>query len=64
MAIIRKGSNQKKDNTISNTKELFSDKEINFIISKLRQSQYTGLEFEMFYSIIVKLQSFLESSEK
>lgn len=34
-----------------------ADQEINFILAKLRQAQYTGAEFEMFHSIWIKLSN-------
>lgn len=37
------------------TKEIFSDSEAAFIISKLRQAEYKGTEFETFYQIMAKL---------
>lgn len=37
-----------------------SDKEIQFILTKLRQAQYTGVEFELFHSIFVKLTNILK----
>jgi phosphate starvation-inducible protein PhoH len=32
-----------------------SEQEINFILAKLRQAQYTGAEFEMFHNVWIKL---------
>jgi len=32
-----------------------TEAEINFILSKLRQAQYTGAEFEMFHNVWMKL---------
>lgn len=32
-----------------------SEQEINFILSKLRQANYTGAEFEMFHNVWMKL---------
>lgn len=40
--------------------DLLTEKEAAFVISKLRQAQYTGLEFEQFYLIMSKLQSVVE----
>tara|TARA_A100001011_G_scaffold387442_2_gene465221 strand:+ start:204 stop:404 length:201 start_codon:yes stop_codon:yes gene_type:complete len=31
--------------------------EIDFILTKLRQAQYTGAEFELFYKVWVKLSN-------
>lgn len=36
-----------------------TEKEINFILSKLRQANYTGAEFEFFYIVYQKLQNLL-----
>lgn len=33
----------------------FDEKEMNFILTKLRSASYTGTEFEMFYSIWLKI---------
>lgn len=33
----------------------FTEQELNFILTKLRNASYTGTEFEMFYSIWLKL---------
>jgi len=41
-------------------KAALSDKEIQFILTKLRHAQYTGAEFEIFHSIFVKLTSILK----
>lgn len=32
-----------------------TEAEINFILTKLRQAQYTGAEFEMFHNVWMKL---------
>jgi hypothetical protein len=40
--------------------DLLTEKEAAFVISKLRQAQYTGLEFEQFYLIMTKLQNVVE----
>jgi hypothetical protein len=32
-----------------------SEQEINFILTKLRQANYTGAEFEMFHNVWMKL---------
>ena len=33
----------------------FREKEMDFILTKLRSASYTGTEFEMFYSIWLKI---------
>ena len=40
--------------------DLLTEKEAAFIIAKLRQAQYTGVEFEQFYLIMSKLQEIVE----
>jgi len=40
--------------------EMVTQKEASFIIAKLRQATYTGSEFETFYTVMTKLQSFIE----
>lgn len=36
---------------------ILTDKEIQFILSKLRTAQYIGTEFEAFHKIYIKLSS-------
>lgn len=40
-------------------KSALTDKEIQFIITKLRQANYTGVEFEFFYTVFSKLSALL-----
>lgn len=35
---------------------LFSHEELIFIVSKLREGTYRGVEFEIFYQVMVKLE--------
>lgn len=46
----------------ANNKQSSSDKlteqEVNFILSKLRQANYTGAEFEMFHNVWMKISNF------
>lgn len=44
--------------------EGITSKEAAFIITKLRQSNYQGTEFEIFYQIMAKLQSVVENKQK
>lgn len=37
----------------------FSKKELEFILKKLREGNYKGYEFEIFYSILLKLSNSL-----
>ena len=46
-----------KDQAVSNTG--LTEKEIQFILTKLRQANYTGTEFELFYIIFSKLSNLL-----
>jgi len=41
-------------------KELFTKEEATFLISKLRQANYQGTEFETFYQIMSKLSKIAE----
>lgn len=45
----------------ANSKEPSSDtlteQELNFVLSKLRQANYTGAEFEMFHNVWIKLSN-------
>lgn len=43
------------------TKQDLSVKDLEFILAKLKSAQYTGSEFEHFYSVWVKLSAMLES---
>jgi len=40
---------------VKSSSSTFNSSESAFIISKLRQAQYTGAEFEQFYQIMAKL---------
>lgn len=37
-----------------------TDKEIQFILTKLRQAQYSGAEFEFFHTVFLKLSNLLK----
>ncbi len=43
--------------------ELFTKKEIEFLLAKLRTATYKGEEFEAFYNIWVKLTDQLEKNK-
>lgn len=43
------------NNSEKNTEYALTDQELNFILAKLRTATYTGAEFEMFYSVWMKL---------
>lgn len=51
-------------NKTTEAKDLLTDKEAAFVITKLRQAQYTGAEFEQFYLIMSKLQEVVEKKQK
>ena len=61
MALISKGkvitgTDAKKnlvDKKIAN--ETLTEQEIDFVLTKLRQANYKGVEFEMFYNVFTKL---------
>ena len=44
--------------------EILNGKEAAFIITKLRQASYQGIEFETFYQIMAKLQLIVENKQK
>ena len=44
--------------------EMLTEKEVAFVVSKLRQATYQGSEFEAFYSIMSKLQQLVETKIK
>ena len=53
MGLVSKG----KVVTKAEKEEIFSDQEINFLLTKLRTATYTGAEFETFHKIWTKLLS-------
>ena len=65
MGIVRhsKIEKNKEVNKPVDKHDLFTPAEAAFLVSKLRQAQYTGAEFEQFYQIMAKLTS-LANSEK
>ena len=71
MAIIRHSKLQSKKEEViekpkvisrakEQKKELFTKEEATFLISKLRQANYQGVEFETFYQIMSKLSKIAE----
>jgi len=59
MGLIDKAGGAKK----SSPKKLeLSKEEANFIILKMRQGNFKGTEFEMFYHTIRKLQQYIENN--
>jgi hypothetical protein len=65
MGIVRhsKIEKNKEENKPVDKHDLFTPAEAAFLVSKLRQAQYSGAEFEQFYQIMAKLTS-LANSEK
>lgn len=49
------GDNQQGETQQSSVDYALTDQELNFILAKLRTATYTGAEFEMFYSVWMKL---------
>lgn len=43
---------------IENLDTTLSEKELNFILTKLREANYKGSEFEMFYTVWLKLSNY------
>ena len=61
MPIIGKRSLEPEKEEIKKTPSSGLDKtEAAFIASKLKDATYTGSEFETFYTVMTKLQSFIE----
>lgn len=55
------GAKEKSEAPLSPPKEvLLTQDEASFVIAKLRQATYTGAEFEAFYTIMSKLQTYIE----
>lgn len=52
--LLKMAFNYNKEETQSN--KLFTEKETNFIMVKLREATYKGSEFETFYEVMSKLQ--------
>lgn len=50
--------------TKKSTKDMFTPTEAAFLVSKLRQAQYSGAEFEQFYLIMAKLTKLANSTSK
>ena len=55
MAIHRRNKTIKKEQPEVTESSLFSQEESAFIVSKLREANYKGTEFETFYKIMSKL---------
>lgn len=61
MALISKGKvitgTEAKKNSVDKkiAKESLTEQEIDFVLTKLRQANYKGVEFEMFYNVFTKL---------
>ena len=49
---------------VETNNEVINGKEAAFIITKLRQANYQGTEFETFYQVMSKLQSIVENKQK
>ncbi len=45
-------------------KQIFTPAEAAFLVSKLRQAQYSGAEFEQFYQIMAKLTKLANTDNK
>jgi hypothetical protein len=67
MGIVRKGkanvganSKTKAPAPAPKSKTLLNNKEIGFVVAKMRQATYQGSEFELFYQVISKLQKTLD----
>tara|TARA_R110000868_G_scaffold395471_2_gene667154 strand:- start:127 stop:306 length:180 start_codon:yes stop_codon:yes gene_type:complete len=58
------GINRQTDNKVNDNSALITEKEAGFIITKLRQATYTGVEFETFYTVVTKLQKLVEKNIK
>jgi len=43
--------------------ETFTSSDASFLINKLRQANYTGTEFEQFYTIMAKLTKIISDSK-
>ena len=46
-----------KANKKPSASDQLTEQEINFILSKLRQANYTGAEFEMFHNVWMKISN-------
>ena len=59
MGLVDKVKQQEKGREVQ-TKSALTEKDAAFIINKLRQASYQGVEFEQFYQIMSKLQDIVE----
>lgn len=48
-------ANTKEEKKSSSTTQNLTEQEVNFILAKLRDANYKGAEFEMFYNVWIKL---------
>lgn len=55
MAIITKKQNQTEDKAFDTSEVILSDQELEFILIKLRDSNYKGHEFEQYAKIYKKI---------
>ncbi len=62
--LSKMGINRQTDNKVNDNSALITEKEAGFIIAKLRQATYTGVEFETFYTVVTKLQKLVEKNIK
>ena len=62
--LSKMGINRQTDNKVNDNSALITEKEAGFIITKLRQATYTGVEFETFYTVVTKLQKLVEKNIK
>lgn len=44
----------------SSIKNVLNEEEASFVIAKLRQASYQGVEFELFYGVMTKLTNIVE----
>jgi hypothetical protein len=49
---------KKSSGSSDNIDSTLSEKELNFILTKLREANYKGSEFEMFYTVWIKLSNY------
>jgi len=60
MPIKSNKSIHKETTTVSNISTELTKKEIQFLLDKMKTAQFTGAEFEQFYSIFTKLSKQLK----
>lgn len=55
--VFTSGEKENKDGDSKELSRPLTEKELNFVLTKLREANYKGSEFEMFYTVFIKLNN-------